>query len=405
MVPALPLLLVLVAPLEPAADPPPTPAQEVDRIRGFMAEAPGNGGVMYRLAQALARAEQADEAVRWLDAALDQGLDLDLADPAFASLADRSDFAELKVKTIGLAPVSSSRIAFRIAESDLVPEGIAWDEKTGDFFVGSLAQRKIVRVGADGRASDFAKSAADGLEDVLGLKVDPSRRVLWACTAASPRAGAAAGSSALFKYDLATGRFAKAYWIDNKDGKHLLNDVALTTDGDVFVTDSDASTVWRLAPGSDGLEVFVGPGSFLYPNGIALAPDGKRLYVADFKRGLSVVDVATKASRPLPFPAGVSTAGIDGLYTVGGDLVAVQNGAGRERIVRYRLDPTGERILALEVLESRNPFFRTPTTGVPTSDAFVYLANPNLDALDDDGNVKKDARKDDEVVVLRTPLR
>ena len=48
---------------------------------------------------------------------------------------------------------------------------------------------------------------------------------------------------------------------------------------------------------------------------------------------------------------------------------------------------------------------RTPTTGVPTSDGFVFLANPNLDALDDDGNVKKDARKDDEVMVLRTPLR
>ena len=239
---------------------------------------------------------------------------------------------------------------------------------------------------------------------MLGLKVDAPRRLLWACTAASPRAGAASGSSALFKYDLATGKLVKAYWVQNKDGKHLLNDVAVTAAGDVFVTDSDAATVWRLAPGADSLEVFVGPGSFLYPNGIALAPDEKRLYVADYKHGLSVVDVATKTVRSLPFPAGVSTAGIDGLYAVGGDLVAVQNGAGRERIVRYRLDPSGERILKLEVLESRNPFFRIPTTGVVTSDGFVFLANPNLEALDDEGNLKKDARLED-VVVLRTPLR
>ena len=398
-----PLMALLAAALA-TADPPPTPAEEVDRIRGFMAEAPGNGGVMYRLAQALARAGQAEEAVRWLSTALDQGLDLDLGDPAFQSLRSRSDFAEVRAKTIGLAPVSNSRIAFRIAENDLVPEGIAWDEKTGDFFVGSLYRRKIVRVSTDGRASDFAASGAYGLQDVLGLKVDAPRRLLWACTAASPRAGAASGSSALFKYDLATQKLVKAYWVQNKDGKHLLNDVAVTATGEVFVTDSDAATVWRLAPGADSLEVLVGPGSFLYPNGIALSPDEKRLYVADYKHGLSVVDVATKTVRSLPFPAGVSTAGIDGLYAVGGDLVAVQNGAGRERIVRYRLDPSGERILKLEVLESRNPFFRIPTTGVVTSDGFVFLANPNLEALDDEGNLKKDARLED-VVVLRTPLR
>ena len=386
------------------AEPPLSPTQEVDRIRGFMAEAPGNGGVMYRLAQALARAGQAEEAVRWLDTALDQGLDLDLADPAFQSLVARSDFAALQVKTIGLAPVSTSRMAFRVADQELIPEGIAWDEKTGDFFVGSLVRRKILRVSADGRASDFAASGALGLQDVLGMKVDAERRLLWACTAASPRAGALAGASGLFKYDLGTGGLVKAYWVEDKGGKHLLNDVALTAAGDVFVTDSDAATVWRLPAGGDALEVFVGPGTFLYPNGIALSHDEKSLYVADFKHGLSALDVATKASRPLTFPVGVSTAGIDGLYAVGGDLVAVQNGAGRERIVRYRLDPTGERILKLDVLESRNPFFRMPTTGVVTSDGFVYLANPNLEALDEDGNVRKGARLE-EVVVLRTPLR
>jgi hypothetical protein len=55
------------------------------------------------------------------------------------------------------------------------------------------------------------------------------------------------------------------------------------------------------------------------------------------------------------------------------------------------------------VLESRNPFFRIPTTGVVTNDGFVYLANANLEALDEEGAVKKDARLE-EVVVLRVPL-
>ena len=128
--------------------------------------------------------------------------------------------------------------------------------------------------------------------------------------------------------------------------------------------------------GRDALEVFVGPGTLLYPNGIALSPDEKRLYVADLKHGLAVVDLSTKATRPLPHPASLSTAGIDGLYAVASDLVAVQNGAGRERVVRYWLDPEGEHIQKLEVMEARNPFFRIPTTGVVTSEGFVYLATP-----------------------------
>jgi sugar lactone lactonase YvrE len=377
---------------------------EVDRLRGYMAVAHGHGGVMYRLAQALARAGQADEAVRWVKSALDQGLDLDLGDAAFASLRDREDWKEQLARAEGGKPVATSRLAFRIPDPELIPEGIAWDPKTGDFFVGSLHKKKIVRVGRDGRARDFAAAGQDGLEDVLGLHVDSDRRTLWVCTAASGRAGGRAGRSGLLAYDLDSGKVRSAVWLENGDGRHLLNDLAITAAGEVFVTDSDAATLWKLAVGARVLEAFVGPGTFLYPNGVALSADGARLYVADFKHGLSTVDLATREPLPLPHPDGVSPYGVDGLCRDGPDLVAVQNGAGRERIVRYGLDAKGERIERLEVLESRNPLFRTPTTGVVEGDAFVYLANPNLDALDEDGNLKKGAHLE-EVVVLRAPLR
>ena len=135
-----------------------------------------------------------------------------------------------------------------------------------------------------------------------------------------------------------------------------------------------------------------------------MSADEKRLYVADFQTGLSLVDLATKAALPLPHPANVSPHGIDGLYADESGLVAVQNGAGRDRIVRYRLSPAGDRIEGMDVLESRNPLFRLPTTGVVAGNDFVYLANPNLEALDDDGRLKKDAHLED-LVVLRLTLR
>lgn len=395
------LALLLTGALQALAPSPPT---EVDRLRGYMAIAKGHGGLMYRLAQALARAGQAEEAVLWLKTSLDQGLDLDLGDPAFKDLRDRADFKEQLARTGDTRAVATSQVAFRIPQPKLIPEGIAWDAQTGDFFVGSLQERKIVRITSSGAITDFVPAGRDGLFDVLGLKVDPGRRRLWACTAASPRAGAAAGSSALLLYDVDSGKLLRAHWLKEPEKKHLLNDLAFTAGGEVYVTDSDTDSLYRLGPEGASLQVFIGPGTFRYPNGIALSADEKRLYVADFQNGLSVVELATKATQPLPHPPNVSPHGIDGLYVESGDLLAVQNGAGRERIVRYRLAPAGDRIDGLFVLESRNPLFRIPTTGVVAGTDFVYLANPNLEALDDDGRLKEDAHVED-LAVLRTPLR
>ena len=393
--------LLLTGALQAAAG---SPATEVDRLRSYMAIAKGNGGLMYRLAQALSRAGQAEEAVLWLKTGLDQGLDLDLGDPAFDTLRERADFREQVARAGELRAVSTSRVAFRIPQPRLIPEGIAWDAQTGDFFVGSLHERKIIRITPSGAITDFVPTGRDGLEDVLGLKVDPGSRRLWACTAASGRAGVAAGSSALLAYDVDTGKLLRAHWLKEAGTKHLLNDLAFTAKGEVYVTDSDADSLYRLGREGEGLEVFIGPGTFRYPNGIALSVDEKRLFVADFQNGLSVVDLATKVTQPLPHPANVSVHGIDGLYAEASSFLAVQNGAGRERIVRYRMAPAGDAIEGFTVLESRNPLFRLPTTGVVAGSDFVYLANANLEALDDEGRLKKDALLE-EVVVLRTPLQ
>src|SRR5262249_53874781 len=112
---------------------------------------------------------------------------------------------------------------------------------------------------------------------------------------------------------------------------------------------------------------------------------------------------ATGTIRPLLHPENVSLYGIDGLYVHESGLVGVQNGAGTERIVRYRLDPEGARVVSLDVLESRNPVFAIPTTGVIVRSDFYYIANSRVDQLADDGRLKSPARLEP-VVVLKVPL-
>jgi hypothetical protein len=85
----------------------------------------------------------------------------------------RETLRELKVDG-NKKPVSHSGPAFALAERVLIPEDIAYDAKTRRFFASSVRKTKIIT--ADGR--DFAKSDWP----VLALRVDSTRRILWAAT-------------------------------------------------------------------------------------------------------------------------------------------------------------------------------------------------------------------------------
>ncbi len=70
-------------------------------------------------------------------------------------------------------------VAFRLEEKDLVPEGIAYDARTRQFFLSSINKGKVVAVSATGEATDFAGPRRDGLMETLGMKVDEKARRLW----------------------------------------------------------------------------------------------------------------------------------------------------------------------------------------------------------------------------------
>src|SRR5689334_10773244 len=126
------------------------------------------------------------------------------------------------VVVLGVAPSAShpSTVAFEIAERDLFPESVAFDPADGAYYVGSLHKRKIVRVDRDGVATDFIASKGDGLWAVLGMKIDPQRRELWANSCAlgpterppmiDPEPSEA-GRAAVHRYDLRTGELVRRY--------------------------------------------------------------------------------------------------------------------------------------------------------------------------------------------------
>ncbi|NMO14710.1 gluconolaconase [Pyxidicoccus fallax] len=379
----------------PAPETPVTPAPAADPLlQGLTRLAqsqPDNPVLLYAVASRHAERGEGPQAEQWLkkldalnwDHALEPGdFEAWSATPEFRALAQR--FASRE------KPVSASQPAFRLAERDLIPEGIAHDPVTDTFFVGSIHRRKVVAVSKDGTARDFIPEARDGLWSVLGLKVDATRRHLWVAShAAASGKGITAderGRTGLFQYDLRTGALLRKVTMDGRPGAHLLNDVAIHASGDVFVTDSEAGGVHVLRAGSDALAPLVPERTLIYPNGLALTEDGASLYVAHYT-GLVRVDPATGALTRVQPPKGTTLAAVDGLSAHGRTLVAVQNGIGRGRIVRFHLGGDPDRVERVEVLESSNPSFETPTTGTITGSDFVYIANSHVREVGPEGKL------------------
>jgi len=385
--------LLLSLPVAVFADP---PGDRLARLQSMQKVAPDDGGLQLELAKEYLKIGDRNAAVVELRKAVESGIDVDLErDHGFDGLRRMLAFGVLlKQAKLNAVEVRKSVEAFRIPEKDLIPEGIAYDAVDRTFFVGSLNKRRIVRITPDGKAQDFVTSDQDGIGPVLGLKVDPVRRWLWACSGSESKPEA----SYLFAFEIgATGKLVKKVRLTTP-GNHLLNDLVVTSAGEVFATDSEGGTVVRLAPGGDALQPFAS--GFVYPNGIAFSADERALFVADSGSGLTRLERSTGQKRPMPYPKGVSPFGIDGLVFRASTLLAVQNGAGLPRVVRYQLDAALTKITGLEILESRNPAFVTPTTAALAGSDLYILASSNLEALEKSG-LRPDAKLVDVVILKR----
>ena len=285
----------------------------------------------------------------------------------------------------------ASSVAFYIPEKDLLPESVAYDPKDGAFYVGSMRKGKIVRVDAQGAVSDFIAARQDGLAEVLGMKVHPTRRVLWVCSydggELEGNTPDHAGAGGIFAFNLDTGKLIRKW---NGGG---FNDIVLTRGNDAFATGTPS--VYRIAQDGQKLERFME--GLDGANGVALSPDEKTLFVA-CNNGVQAIDIATRKGHLLTAAGDEPMDGIDGLYYYHESLIGVRGSS----VTRYHFGERG-RIELTEVLEQNHPLMRSPTTGVIVDNAFYYVANANFDAVRPDGTLAIDTLV--EPAILKLPLR
>lgn len=347
--------------------------QEVEGVRK---QHPSDAGVLYQVASLNVQAGRNAEALRALKQMIDTRAGLHPRDrDGFSALSgDPTYKALLERMRRENPPMRNAKPAFELSEADLVPEGIAWSQKQQRFYLGSV-KKKIVVVDKKGQARDLVPSGRDGLGIVLGLRVDDQRGELIAVSHGP------LGSKALngvFRYKLLDGKLLRSYAVSVQTAD-LLNDAVVAPDGSIYVTSSNEGALYRIAPGGQNLEIFLPAKSLPDPNGIAVTPDGKYLFVAGWY-GIARVEIASKEVKMLRKPRTISEACIDGLYLRGTrELFGIQNCVHESgRVVALTLDSALERVEKLSVLSSYEPSFAGITTGAIADDGFYFMANTQL---------------------------
>lgn len=329
-------------------------------------------GLRYLRAIALARLGRTIEAAALAN-------DLERLDPGFEAAED-PELAGLALPRRSGPGQGRMRTVFQLTRPRLFPEGIAVDPATGRTFLSSLGEGGVFVIDRAGKLSPFVTAGEAGPWRTLGLKVDAGRGLLWIASNAGAEKGRPA-RSAVFAADLKTGTLNHRIPAP-EGGKHLLNDLALGADGSVYVSDSEAGTVYRIPAGKGRMEPVLPAGRLDYPNGLVPTLDGKGLLVAAQGPGLFRLNLADATLREIAVPEGLHLQGIDGLTRHGRGLLAVQNGLPPGRVVALELDETETRLRSLRILVAAHAALRgIPTTGDLAGNRYRIIANSQMDLL------------------------
>ena len=341
----------------------------------------GNGALLWLAAEAHALAGQDAQAIAALRTFADARLGFEVTpDSPLHRLAGTADYDALAKRLAADARHAgdTSQVA-SLSVPGFIPEGIAADPASGRLFVGDMAGKRIIVRDKEGRQSQFRST---GALRPLGMKVDPAAGLLRVA-ASTAFIASEKPETALLSFDLQTG--ALKHSATSPDMRSI-NDLAIASNGDIYATDSLGGAVFRLRKGADAFERVTEAAKMSYPNGIAITPDGATLFVAQ-GASLRHIDIASGAVTTVAHPPGLALLSLDGLYWHDGGLVAVQNGAGRGRILRLELAGDLKSVTGFKVLEGSHPDFDIPTTGAIVGDSIVYIANSQLDHLEDDASI------------------
>lgn len=319
---------------------------------------PDSPRYLRQLAALSALTGNASAAIRYLERLAALGVSADVErDRDFAALQGTPEFRRvLAALAANRAPQGAAEVLAELPGRTGLVEGIAFRERTGEFFLGDVHHRCVWRRDASGKIERFSAEDEE-LLGVFGLALDETRGLLWAATTALPEmegfTAALEGQAALAAFSLATSELVRVVHVPVDGRPHGLGDLTVAPDGTVYATDSKSPVIWKLAPGAEELQVVADAPVFASLQGLVL--EDRILLVADHAHGLFTVALDSGDIRAVPPPSGTTLVGLDGLVAIPGGVVAVQNGVEPQRLLRLGFAPGFSALTRLQVLAAGQP--------------------------------------------------
>lgn len=370
---------------------------------------PNSGDTKLALATTYALRDEKTKAYNLLLGMQKQGFGFDLSkDANFEKISKTKVWPYiLKGLSANLQPFGDGKVEYTLPAGDHLFDSLAFDPKRGQVLVGSVRDGSISIVGKGGALQDFiVPNEQNGLWSIYAMAADADADALYVASTASVYFKGFRqqdfGKAGIFKFQLSSGKLLAKYLLPDGRQPNTLSSIA-ARGGQVFAADGLRNVIYRLD--GETLKPTVANPRLNSIRGLAISPDGKRLYFADHMMGLFGVDLAAGSGFDIHYdPKQLTLGGIDGIYAYENTLVVVQNGMSPKRVMRLRLSADGRSIVGAMALDSGKPEFTLPTYGAIGADRLHFIANSQRNAYDSYGSPKADA-KVEAVKVYSSDLR
>ena len=297
---------------------------------------------------------------------------------------------------LSYAILPAQQKVFSLKEIPAIIEGMTYDPVGKIFLFGESHKKRILKYNRAGQPVGVIDAAKDGMTSVLGMSVNTQTNHLWICAAIDTGVNQ---TMCVFQYDLANDRLVRKFPDTSRRAK-LFNDVTITPDGAVFVTDTYDKSIYT-ADSAHGIMVrYLQHDLLRDPNGIT--SHGDTIYVST-SRGITRVTTKDKQITSMPLDQ-FRIVGIDGLYYYKNSVIGIQNVIFPVTINRFYLNNKFNKLSKGKALASDHASFVIPTTGAVVGDDFYFMSNNNIGTEDASAPEKVNMKKVKPVTISKIAL-
>lgn len=343
-------------------------ARQLDSIR------PAHPAFTYNLASAYTLNGNKEEALFVLKKMILANNTIAFEDDAdFVSIKNDQGFKDLvELKILQSKTIKNSVEKLQLSEKDLHPEGLLYLEREKLWLSSSIRNKKIVSFDAFGKCLDWFTDCSYA---VFALKTDYNQKYLWVSCSAIPEMKGFTkemdGKSEILKIEIATKKLVKRYTIE---GNHVFGDLIVVKNNKIYISDSVEPILYKIEKDNLVIGKDLRKEAFNL-QGITFNATESKLFVADYLKGIFVIDLKNKKDFWLEFPKEVSKKGIDGLVFYNNSLIAIENGVVPIRLMQFSLNKEQTKIIDFKVLENNREEFNEPALATLVQNKLYFFAN------------------------------